>query len=268
MIDPEIQAELHRKYNPDGSLMRMHQLRLLGILKYVDAVCRENNIPYMLCSGTLLGAIRHNGFIPWDDDIDIAIEKKNLHKLAKAIKNDKYVFHSFLTDVNYTHMFPKVRDCTHDVSEGCSINARLYKYKGEFIDVFPLERNSAIAHRIGALLYRQIDKLYKIKFIVVRNFVIRLYQFIMLCFLFPLIKIIFWPFRNKGEMHYAMGIGFKTVFYENMIHPLSTHIFENAFFPIPKDAHTVLKNAYNDYWNIPNAEKIYSSIHSKEFFAN
>lgn len=49
--------------------------------------------------------------------------------------------------------------------------------------------------------------------------------------------------------------GFKTVFYENMIHPLSTHVFEDVSFPISKDAHTVLKNAYNDYWNKPHAEK-------------
>ena len=50
----------------------------LSILKYIHEVCEENNLDYYLCYGTLLGAIRHNGFIPWDDDIDIFLFRKTI----------------------------------------------------------------------------------------------------------------------------------------------------------------------------------------------
>ena len=60
-------------YNPEGSTLRKAQLRMLEILGHVDRVCRENNITWWMDYGTLLGAVRHGGFIPWDDDTDICM---------------------------------------------------------------------------------------------------------------------------------------------------------------------------------------------------
>ena len=62
---------------------------LLNMLSYIDKVCRENDIKYSLIGGTLLGAIRHNGFIPWDDDIDIILDYNNYKKLINILKNKK-----------------------------------------------------------------------------------------------------------------------------------------------------------------------------------
>lgn len=65
------------------------QRELLEMLKEVDAFFKSNGIAYSLCAGTLLGAIRHNGFIPWDDDVDIMVDRENFEKFHAAIGNFK-----------------------------------------------------------------------------------------------------------------------------------------------------------------------------------
>ena len=70
-MDNNLKQELRKRFNPDGSLLRRQQLRMLELLEAVDLVCKKYDIPYWLSSGTLIGAVRHQGFIPWDDDLDI-----------------------------------------------------------------------------------------------------------------------------------------------------------------------------------------------------
>lgn len=62
------------------------QQYLLPIMVDIDKFCRENNIKYSLSDGTLLGAVRHKGFIPWDDDIDISLDRENFNKFVEAVK--------------------------------------------------------------------------------------------------------------------------------------------------------------------------------------
>ena len=76
----ETQGELRAKYNPDGSILRRAQLRMLDMLLYLDKVCKEQQIPYCLDSGNVLGAVRHGGFIPWDDDMDVLLTRYRLKK--------------------------------------------------------------------------------------------------------------------------------------------------------------------------------------------
>lgn len=65
MINDSEQWELRERFNPDGSILRQHQLRMLDMLKYFDSLCRESGIRYWLSSGTCLEVVRHHGFIPW-----------------------------------------------------------------------------------------------------------------------------------------------------------------------------------------------------------
>lgn len=75
MIDNDTQLTLRAQFNPDGSSLRNLQLQLVDILIEFDRICRKNNIDYWLDSGSLLGAARHGGFIPWDDDLDVCVLK-------------------------------------------------------------------------------------------------------------------------------------------------------------------------------------------------
>ena len=75
----------HQKFNPEGSLLRRQQLRMLEILLEVDKICKKHDISYWLSSGTLIGALRHDGFIPWDDDLDIAILCKDLDEVNRVM---------------------------------------------------------------------------------------------------------------------------------------------------------------------------------------
>ena len=79
--------DLLLQLNAEGTSLRRHQQKMLEMLRFIDDLCRKNGIPYFLSGGTLLGAVRHKGFIPWDDDLDIALLKKDhkkLHRLAIA----------------------------------------------------------------------------------------------------------------------------------------------------------------------------------------
>ena len=60
-----------RVYNPEGSTLRKDQLEMLKCLEAFAKICKEHNIQWWLCGGTLLGAARHGGFIPWGDDVDV-----------------------------------------------------------------------------------------------------------------------------------------------------------------------------------------------------
>lgn len=75
-------------YDIQGYLMKPVQYKILEIMVYVDSLCRENQIEYYLMGGTALGAVRHKGFVPWDDDLDIFMTPDNYEKF-KAIFSDK-----------------------------------------------------------------------------------------------------------------------------------------------------------------------------------
>ena len=136
-------------YNPDGSQLRKLQLRLLSMLKEFDEFCSKNDIKYTLEGGTALGAYRHKGFIPWDDDVDIAMDIKEYRKFCRLFKehpteNLRLQIHE--TDPLYLYGFAKIRDANSVFHEsGKNI---IYKENGCFIDVFPLE--NAFPILIGA----------------------------------------------------------------------------------------------------------------------
>ena len=99
-------------YNPEGSALRRTQTELSAMLQRLAEICDSNGIRWWLSSGTLLGAARHQGFIPWDDDVDIVMLKEDYLKLEKILlemDDEDYVLHSMATDPDYIYVYGKFR---------------------------------------------------------------------------------------------------------------------------------------------------------------
>lgn len=121
--------------------LRRSQLELLAEL---DRVCRAHDLPYFALYGTLLGAVRHGGFIPWDDDLDVGMLRADFDRLAEMASKEfgeRFVFQTVSTDPHYGCMFGKLRlrntRCVDRVSFGSP------QENGIFIDVFPLDAKAA-----------------------------------------------------------------------------------------------------------------------------
>ncbi len=112
----------------------------LGLLKKLDEVCKKHSLRYWLDSGTLLGAIRHQGFIPWDDDIDVVMPRKDYDKLYEISKEEfcyPYFYQNIYSENNYPGILSKLRDCrTTAISKNWLFNDI---NQGIFIDVLPLD---------------------------------------------------------------------------------------------------------------------------------
>ena len=109
------------------------------MLAYIDAICRENNIEYTLAGGTLIGAIRHNGFIPWDDDIDIYVLRPAYNKLSFLLEhaqNTKFKALSYENNSTYYYPFLKLCDTRTILIEN---GVEKIKDYGVYIDVFPVD---------------------------------------------------------------------------------------------------------------------------------
>lgn len=120
--------------------MEIKQLRLieLEMLVEVDRICEKNGINYSLDGGTLLGAVRHKGFIPWDDDLDVTFKHEEYEKFYKACKTDldtsRFFFQDYRTDKNYRWGYGKLRRLnTEYIKKG---QEHLNQITGVCIDIF------------------------------------------------------------------------------------------------------------------------------------
>lgn len=112
----------------------------LDILKAVISICEKHNICYFCFGGTALGAVRHAGFIPWDDDIDIAMKRKDYEKFAQVAPSELpsyYFLQNYKTDPDFRLPFAKIRDCRTTYIETSSRN--LHINHGVYIDLFILD---------------------------------------------------------------------------------------------------------------------------------
>lgn len=254
-----------RVYNPEGSLLRRDQKELVKVLEDFADICKEHDIKWWLCSGTLLGAARHGGFIPWDDDVDVSMMKKDYRKLLKVLRkmdSDKYFYQCIQTDPDHVNLFGMFRK-KQGVVPSTDLRAQYFKYRGVGFDVFYIERSSRFASHLAKFFYLNMQyPTRKIKNSALRHFLIRSVQVINFGLLIPFARII-GLINPKKQYHYALGSGFyDEPFYLKNIFPLTTIEFEGVSFPAPKDTDAYLTAMYGDWRKLPTDEQIRKSMHS------
>lgn len=253
----------------------------LDILSYVDEICREYNIKYSIAGGTLIGAIRHRGYIPWDDDIDIMLTRENYNKLIEILqnqhhnKNIRYKILTANTTDGYYYPFAKVVDDKTLLIE----NLKGYKNFGIFIDVFPIDRidiknSTKILFKMRLLYNMLILKTLKIsrhRFIL-KNLAILLSQALLYPFsLSWIVSMMDSNAQKSSKTESSNRCCLVWGYGKREIVPYSIHEshidlpFEDRVFMAIKDYNTYLTNLYNDYMKLPPIEQ-QKSHHDFEAF--
>lgn len=251
---------------------RKLQLRILDIVKDVDKICRENDIDYYILYGSALGAIRHQGFIPWDDDFDIGMTFDNYVKFLeiceKKLDKNKYYVQTPEKEKNYYLSFSKIRDIrTTLIEEG---NENIDIVRSVYIDVFPLVGipNNKIKERI-----LKINRAFMLSanMNVINNKFLRCIFDIILK-IFGRRKILKYTTKrcfkyNTNDCEYwcsiADGDGYIQNKIKREIYGKPKYVkFEDIMLPVPENTDKYLKNIYGDYMKIPSEEQIKFKEHT------
>lgn len=111
--------------------------KLLNMLQWFHEICVEHGLRYYVVGGTMLGTIRHNGFIPWDDDIDVAMPRKDYITFLEQFKGNSIyrVEYPSFENKDYSYLYAKIYDTSTTLIEHRRFNVK----RGIYIDVFPLD---------------------------------------------------------------------------------------------------------------------------------
>ena len=125
----------------DSKTLREAQLIMLEMLVEFDVICKKYHLQYWLDSGTLLGAVRHEGFIPWDDDIDLSMPLEDYNKFQEIAQNElseNIFFQTSQTDKNFKFDYIKLRSNRASIVEFHEKDRKIEYHQGVFVDIFPM----------------------------------------------------------------------------------------------------------------------------------
>ena len=254
---------------------------LLDIYLDIARVCKKYNLCIMLSGGTALGAVRHQGFIPWDDDLDVMLPREDYNKLIEIFDDelgDKYELSAPETKRGSNEAFMEI------IMKN-TLMRRVYNNKknknGIRIDILPIEKapTNKLARKMTAFIvdgiriiigckntYAIKDPFYKE--CLTKTFQMRLYYYAryMIGLTFSLVshKYLCVQLNKfvsgfKENDYCALALGRKyyqgEIFPRSVFFPAKTAIFEGVEVSIPNDVHAYLKNLYGDYMQIPPVEK-------------
>lgn len=246
----------------------------LEALKDVHKFCEENNLRYFLAYGTLIGAIRHKGYIPWDDDIDILMPRPDYERFLKTYNNEIYEALSYKKNKQYPYPYGKVFDKRTVLKEYSSFDLNF----GVYIDVFPLDgvpenpqKAKVICEKIHILNNIMNLKKNKVKGIK-RSFKKQIMFIILQCI------VCFIPYRwvikktdklcstetyesSKQHVGCFMDGEYFRLHSKEACKNLILSEFENNQFYIPQGYDEILTNNYGNYMQLP-PEKERISTHT------
>ena len=245
----------------------------LDILKELKRICEKNDIDYFLDSGTALGAVRHKGFIPWDDDIDVGMKRADYDRFLEACKNDlkpEYFLQTRESDKNAPLNFAKLRKNKTTFLEWNKRN--LDMHHGIYIDIFPYDKLPHEEDKKAEFLKKctKLNTGFLLRTIPDRSDHPR--------------KSLPWLLKAfaKRMIYYALRIMPVSSYYEKMqeeftrynylpdeesefftpcfpkyvykyetLYPTKKLLFEDDYFNAPNDVDTYLKTLYSDYMTLP-----------------
>jgi len=256
--------------NQKEYLDKLHEVQI-EILDEIDRICKENNITYFLVGGTMLGAVRHNGFIPWDDDVDIGMLRADYDRfkelcLNSDVLNKKYFLHCLDTDKNYWLPFMKVRK--NNTTFGEKFIKNLDTHKGIFVDIFPYDNvkyEKNFFQKIRSFLILNIENavLCKHKLKKANNCRRKIaVKSLMMLSLNQLYKFQNYLFNIKINKNTKLIVCFiaggnpaDETLERKRVFPVKEMEFEGKMYPCIKDYDYYLKRVYGDYMKLPPKNK-------------
>ena len=246
---------------------------LLELLDYYVSICEANNLRYFLGGGTILGAVRHKGFIPWDDDIDVMMPRPDYEKFIEIVAgndNPRYSFIYHENFKNYAFTFGKLQ-----VNNTVLIEGDLFGKFGQIgvhIDVFPIdglpEGEKAIQRHFGAVMvFRDAVAIATTKPVWRKPYLPKIARICLYYSLFQFIKpktIICWLEKYLSKYNYdesafvaslVGSYGRKELMNKEQVADFVMCKFENNEYRIPAGYDKYLKDHYGNYMQLPPIEK-------------
>ena len=245
-----------------SGILREIQLQTFELLKFLKTICKKNNLTFWIQGGTLLGAKRHQGFIPWDDDIDCGMMREDLEKLRNIIgDNQKYQLidaYNFIPEINFACRMPKL-----------VLKDRDYI----FIDIFPYDYICIEDAKQEWTLYGQRKEKLTAELcsMNIHNPDCPIHDKKTLNESVSIInKYLPSKIDKKDATHIIWGIenltsSFMRLYTVESFFPLKSLLFEDDLYPVPNDYNKYLFNQYGDIWRLPNA---YRKLEHFEFNIN
>lgn len=250
----------------------------LEILLEFDRICRENDIKYQLFAGTLLGAYRHKGFIPWDDDIDVCLLREDYNRLIEVCKKSldtNYFIQTYDTDINFIRQFAKIRKNNTVYRE--KVTKDINMHHGIFIDIFPLDKiqpdNIVGKFHLSLVYFLGRINLTRSKYLCseIDNRVLRYISLIMHYTLRALPSSWFNRLQKKtccifnNRENITLRSHLTNGHHKNKVNSFAinekdfyntTEIeFEGYLFPVSRESKKLLKNVFDDFMKLPPLEK-------------